>query len=178
MADEQRVVTDAQTDDDVQLRSGFVQQLRLRNRVAHCLLRGGNADGTAVNVPHLAADAFYLNAVPAQNGVNLPPLLVERIAKRQSQLVKAALLGKAHGLCQTALAVVRAAECGFLRHQPIERLVILLQPGIHLFSLSGAALRKGLRLVHPGSAAFALTCGTKQHKYNLPVRRDGAHQFL
>ena len=60
----------------------------------------------------------------------------------------------------------------------VERLVILLQPGIHLFSLSGAALRKGLRLVHPGSAAFALTCGTKQHKYNLPVRRDGAHQFL
>ena len=63
VADEQRVVTDAQTDDDVQLRSGFVQQLRLRNRVAHCLLRGGNADGTAVNVPHFAADAFYLKAV-------------------------------------------------------------------------------------------------------------------
>ena len=49
---------------------------------------------------------------------------------------------------------------------------------ITFFYLSGAALRKGLRLVHPGSAAFALTCGTKQHKYNLPVRRDGAHQFL
>ena len=137
VANEQRVVTDAQTDNDIHLRSDFIQQLRLRDRIAHCLLRGGSVDGAAVDVSHFAANAFYLKTVSAQNGVDLPCLLVKRIAKRQSQLVKAALLGEAHGLCQAAFTVILVAKRRFLCHQPIERLIVLLQPGIHLFALSG-----------------------------------------